>query len=80
MAYQFMKTNWNRYTVRETAGLLEVNRSAYYKWFRNGVSQRRKSADTELVRLIREISVKNHLRYARNFAMSTLPLLCGKTD
>jgi transposase InsO family protein len=45
------------------AGLFGVSRSAYYKWLRNGVSQRRSVTDAELVRLIREIVLKHHRRY-----------------
>jgi transposase-like protein len=63
MAYEFMKANQRRYTIKEMSGLLGVCRSAYYKWVREGVSQRRKAADTELVRLIREIVAKHHRRY-----------------
>jgi excisionase family DNA binding protein len=61
MAYQFMKTNKGRYTVKEMAGLLGVSRAAYYQWARNGVSGRHKAADTELVRLIREIAVRHNI-------------------
>jgi transposase InsO family protein len=63
MAYQFMKANKGRYTVREMAGLLGVSRTAYYRWARNGVSRRRETADDELLRLIREIVAKHHRRY-----------------
>jgi len=42
---------------------LGVSRSAYYQWARNGVSRRRKAADTELARIIREIVFRHHLRY-----------------
>jgi putative transposase len=63
MAYRFMKTNQDRYTIREMAGLFGVSRSAYYKWLRTGVSQRRCVADAELVRLIVEIVSKHHRRY-----------------
>jgi putative transposase len=63
MAYQFMKANQNRYTIKEMAMLFGVSRSAYYRWARNGTSQRRKAADVELVRLILEIVAKHHRRY-----------------
>jgi putative transposase len=63
MAYQFMKANKNRYTVTEMAGLFGVSRGAYYQWGKNGLSQRRKTADAELLRLIREITAKHHRRY-----------------
>ena len=63
MAYQFMKSNQGRYTIKEMAGLLGVSRGAYYQWARRGVSQRRQEADAELVRLIREIVLRHHRRY-----------------
>ena len=63
MAYQFMKGNKNRYAITEMAGLLGVSRSAYYRWAKNGVSQRRKTADTELARLIRETAARHRRRY-----------------
>jgi transposase InsO family protein len=63
MAYQFMKANKGRYAVKEMAGLFGVSRNAYYQWARNGVSPRRKAANAELVRLIREIVVRHHRRY-----------------
>jgi transcriptional regulator with XRE-family HTH domain len=65
MAYRFMKTNQDRYTIKEMAGVLGVSRSAYYRWARNGVSQRRAEADAELLNLIRQIVEKRHLRYGR---------------
>jgi len=63
MAYRFMQANRGKHTIREMAGLLGVSRSAYYQWARNGVSPRRREADAELVRLIREIAAKHHRRY-----------------
>jgi hypothetical protein len=63
MAYQFMKANKNRYTIKETADLFWVSRSAYYQWVRNGLSQRRETIDAELVRLIRNIVMNHHRRY-----------------
>jgi hypothetical protein len=41
------------------AALLEVSRSAYYQWAKNGVSNRREETGAELVRLIREIVTKH---------------------
>ena len=58
-----MKANQGRYTIKEMTGLFGVSRSGYYKWNRNGVSQRRKEADRELVRLIRQVVVNHHWRY-----------------
>jgi len=63
MAYQFMQANKDRYTIREMAELFGVSRSAYYKWVREGVSQRRNEADAVLVELIRQIMAKHHWRY-----------------
>jgi len=63
MAYRFMQEHKNRYTIKEMAGLLGVSCGAYYKWARNGTSQRRQQADAELVRLIREIVEKHCRRY-----------------
>ena len=63
MAYQFLQSNRDRYTITEMAGLLGVSRGAYYQWARAGVSLRRKEADAELLRLIRQIVVKHHRRY-----------------
>jgi putative transposase len=63
MAYQFMKANQNLYAVKEMAVLFGVSRSAYYRWARNGASQRRKADDAELIRLILEIVAKHHRRY-----------------
>jgi len=58
-----MKTNQSRYAIKEMAGLFGVSRSAYYQWARTGVSERRKINDLELIRLIREIAERHHLRY-----------------
>ena len=63
MAYRFMQGNKGRYTIREMAGLFGVSGGAYYKWAKNGVSQRRNRRDAELLRLIREIQRKHHNRY-----------------
>jgi len=63
MAYQFMKANQNRYAIKEMAKLFGVSRSAYYRWARNGVSQRRKAADAETVGLILGIVTEHHRRY-----------------
>jgi transposase InsO family protein len=63
MADQFMRTNRGQYAIREMAGLFGASRSAYYKWAREGVSQRREASDAELASLIREIVMKHHWRY-----------------
>lgn len=58
-----MKENRGKYTITEMAGLLGVSRSAYYKWASGKVSQRRREADAELIRLIQEIVQKHKRRY-----------------
>jgi transposase InsO family protein len=63
MAYRFIQENQDRYTVREMAELFGVSCSAYYRWVKYGVSQRRSKADAELVDLIRKIQKKHHYRY-----------------
>jgi hypothetical protein len=63
MAYRFMQANKDRYPVREMAGLLGVTSGAYYKWRKNGVSERRDKRDAELLRLIREIQHTHYDRY-----------------
>ena len=78
MAYEFMKANHKRYTIKEMAGLLGVSRSAYYQWVRNGVSERRKIADAELVDLIREIVEKHNRRYGSPRVRKELWVKYGK--
>jgi len=78
MAYRFMKAKQGRYTIKEMAGLLGVSRSAYYGWARNGVSQRRSTADTELLRLIREIVARHHRRYGSPRVRQELRFVYGK--
>jgi transposase InsO family protein len=51
------------YAVTEMAGLFGVSRSAYYQWLRKGTANRRREADAELVRHIREIAERHHRRY-----------------
>jgi putative transposase len=77
-AYQFMKANKDRYAVKEMAGLLGVSRSAYYRWARGGVPRRRKEADAELVRLIREIAVRHRRRYGSPRVRRELRGMYGK--
>jgi transposase-like protein len=45
MAYRFMSENREQYTIREIAGLFGVSSGAYYKWVKNGVSQRMRSQE-----------------------------------
>jgi len=63
MAYQFIQTNKNRYTVKEMAGLFGVSRSAYYKWTKTRFPDSHEDPDAELVRLIKEIVLKHNYRY-----------------
>jgi len=60
------------------AELLGVSRSAYYRWTRNGVSQRRGIADAELLRLIREIVARHHRRYGSPRVRVELRVVYGK--
>ena len=78
MAYGFMKENQDHYTIKEMTELFGVSRSAYYKWLRNGVSQRRKEADACLVRLIREIVARHHRRYGSPRVRVELRAVYGK--
>ena len=77
-AYRFMQANRGRYTVTEMAGLFGVSRGAYYKWARGGVSQRRSTANAELVRLIREIVARHHRRYGSPRVRQELRQVYGK--
>jgi putative transposase len=78
MAYQFMQANKGRYTVKEMTGLLGVSRNAYYQWARKGVSLRRKEADAELVRLIRQIQARHQRRYGSPRIQRELRYAYGK--
>jgi len=78
MAYRFMHGNRDRYTVTEMAGLFGVSRGAYYKWARGGVSQRRSTADAELVRLIRDIVARHQRRYGSPRVRQELRQVYGK--
>jgi transposase InsO family protein len=55
--------NRNQYTIKEMTRLLGVSLSAYYQWARKGVAQQRKTDNTKLIRLVREIVLKHHYRY-----------------
>jgi len=78
MAYKFMKANRKRYAVKEMAVLFGASRSAYYRWARNGASQRRKADDAELARLIREIAAKHRRRYGSPRVRRELRGIYGK--
>jgi transposase InsO family protein len=60
------------------AGLFGVSCSAYYKWVKYGLSQRRAQADTELVRLIWEIVQKHRYRYGSPRVREELRQVYGK--
>jgi transposase InsO family protein len=53
-------------------GLFWVKSGAYYKWTKNGVSERRNMRDARLIRLIREIQRQHHNRYGRPQVRETL--------
>jgi transposase InsO family protein len=78
MAYQFMKENRNRYTIREMAKVFGVSCSAYYRWAKSGVSERRSKIDIELMRIIREIVMKHHRRYGILRVREELRAIYGK--
>jgi len=68
MIYQFMQANKNRYSIKEMAGVLGVSRSAYYKWEQKQKAviqqhQQQKTADEELLELIKEIIARHLRRY-----------------
>jgi transposase InsO family protein len=60
------------------AGLLGVSRSAYYQRAGRGISQRRRIALTDLIRLIREIVTKHHRRYGSPRVLKELRTAYGK--
>jgi transposase InsO family protein len=62
----------------EMAGLLGASRGAYYKWARDGVSQRRGAADADLLRLVREIAARHHRRYGSPRVRKELRRAYGK--
>jgi transposase InsO family protein len=78
MVYQFMKANQDRYTIKKMTEFFGVSRSAYYKWMRYGVSNRRKIADAELLFFIRLIIAKHHRRYGSPRVRKELLYTYGK--
>jgi transposase InsO family protein len=78
MAYQFIRTNRGRYSVREMTGLLGVSCSAYYQWARGGRNNRRGAADAELIRLIREVVARYRRRYGSPRVCEELRKTYGK--
>ena len=67
MIYQFMQANKNRYSIKEMAGVFGVSRSAYYKWEQKQKAvieqPQQKTADEELLDLIKEIIARHLRRY-----------------
>jgi transposase InsO family protein len=60
------------------AGLFGVSCSAYYRWAKYGVSERRDKIDAELVDLIRQIQERHHYRYGSPRVWETLRRDYGK--
>jgi transposase InsO family protein len=77
-AYRFIQGNRERYPVREMAGLLGVSSSAYYRWAKYGISERRRNADAGLIALIREIVERHHRRYGSPRVREELRRFYGK--
>ncbi|GHV18774.1 transposase [Spirochaetia bacterium] len=63
MVYRFMQNNKDRYTITEMTSLCGVSRSAYYRWVKRGISDRREQADAALVEKLRAIQKEHHGRY-----------------
>jgi transposase InsO family protein len=63
MVYMFMLNNKDRYTITEMTEVFGVSRSAYYRWVRQGVSDKRDRADAELVAVLQAIQKEHHGRY-----------------
>jgi transposase len=63
MVRQFMRQHRGRHSIREMATQFGVSSSAYYRWAKEGVSERRREADAELAELIRRIQAAHHYRY-----------------
>ena len=63
MAYQYMKTNKNQYTIKKMAEIFGTSRSAYYKWVKAGCPTQRGDTDADLILLIREIVYNHYRRY-----------------
>jgi transposase InsO family protein len=78
MAYRFMKENRERYTIGKMAVLFGVSCGACYQWARYGVSERRRTADAELVSFIREIPSTHHRRYGSPRVRGELRRVYGK--
>jgi transposase InsO family protein len=73
-----MRANRERYPDREMAGFFGVSNSAYYRWAKYGVSERRSKTDAELTALIRDIVLKPHRRYGSPRVWEELRRVYGK--
>jgi transposase InsO family protein len=73
-----MQANRSRYRATEMAGLLGASRGAYYQWAKHGVSERKNTADAELIRLIRQIAARHHRRYGSPRVRQELRQAYGK--
>jgi len=78
MAYQFMKINRNRYTIKKMTELFGISRSAYYKWAKGGYSAKREISDAKLLCLILEIVINNKWNYGSPRVKRDLLKLHGK--
>jgi transposase InsO family protein len=58
-----MQNNQERYPITEMTSLFGVSRSAYYRWVKQGISERREKADAALVEQLRAIQEEHHQRY-----------------
>jgi transposase InsO family protein len=54
MAYEFMREYRDQYGIREMTKVFGVSTDAYYKWAKQGPSQRRSAEDAALPGLIRD--------------------------
>jgi transposase InsO family protein len=61
------------------AALFGVKRSAYYKWTKHGVSERRSKADAEVLELIKEIVERHKRRYGSPRVRRELWVKYGKS-
>jgi len=78
MAYQFMKINRNRYTIKKMTEQFGISRSAYYKWAKGGYSDKREVSDAKLLCLILEIVINNKWNYGSPRVKRDLLKLHGK--
>jgi hypothetical protein len=67
VVYRFMLNNKERYPLTEMTSLFRVSRSAYYRWVKQGISERREKADAALVEQLRAIQKDHHQRGRRGY-------------